>query len=436
MVDVSVSLDGEQTVEELPSGTVLGKVKKILVKSLLGENAAHGEYVLLWKANASDSSFQPVTDANVIVQENNAFLMHKKGEAPPAQATSTTSTVSKTTEIKSSLQSKGNNSSTPSMKPDRFAKASSQSSNVKPASAPAKPPAQSAKPAEQAEKTESAPNKTTNITQKPGGGEAKLMMLKASNTSGFVEYAYLAPKHLKSQFKEICVQTIDKQTEFWLKSFVKEFEGRIDEVLELAEEFKAYLPDEADPEKATCLEEFPAHVFLERKGQALSVSELREVMRNICADDNDMTKFSFIEYLVWSYQKTLRELFLVKPYDMEPLLKGLYQAIHDYQEAKAQHDAKTEELEAAVKQSGEEGKVVAGLVAQAKLKEVLTRGGTRRQKDSVFHKYKQKKAQQEFEARKAAELEAKRIADAEARKESKAKMAARLGAMDHFKDNE
>lgn len=273
-------------------------------------------------------------------------------------------------------------------------------------------------------------NSTVNATNAPSGGavEEKMMVLKASHDSAFVEYAYLAPKHLKRQFLEICAQPIDKQCEFWLKSFVKEFEGRIDEILELAEEFKAYIPDEKDPEKEPYLEEFPAHVFLERKGQTLSMLELREVMRHICADDNDMTKFSFIEYLIWSYQKTLKELFMVKPYDLEPLLKGLYQAMHEYQESKAQHDAKTEELEEAVKAHSEEGSVVKSLVAQAKLKEVLVRGGTRRQKDAVFHKYKQARAQKEFEERKKAELEQKKKEEAEARKQARMKMAARMGA--------
>lgn len=45
-------------------------------------------------------------------------------------------------------------------------------------------------------------------------------------------------------------------------------------------------------------------MFLERKGQTLSVLELREVMRHICAF-NDMSRFSFIEYLIWTYQKTV-----------------------------------------------------------------------------------------------------------------------------------
>lgn len=276
-----------------------------------------------------------------------------------------------------------------------------------------------------------------------GAGERKLLVLKAGKKgAGFVEYAYLAPKHLKRQFKEVCSQSIDKQSEYWLKSFVKEFEGRAVEILELAEEFKAYLPEVVEASNAgptaaaaasaestaTHLDEFKAHVFLERRGQTLSVVELREVMRNICADENDFTKFSFIEYLVWSYQKTLKELFEVKPYDLEPLLKGLYQAIHDYQEQKAKHDAKTEEIEDAVKKAGDEGSVVKGLVAQAALKQVLTRGATKRTRDSVYHKYKQAKAEKKFQARKKAELELKKQQEREERKAAKARMAARMAA--------
>eukprot|EP00041_Stephanoeca_diplocostata_P020199 m.447730 g.447730 ORF g.447730 m.447730 type:complete len:201 (+) comp21503_c0_seq1:665-1267(+) len=190
---------------------------------------------------------------------------------------------------------------------------------------------------------------------------------------------------------------------------------------------------DTDASKATCLNEFQAHVFLERKGQTLSVVELREVMRHICAF-NQMTEFSFIEYLVWTYQKTLKELFMVKPYDLEPLLKGLYQAMHDYQESKAQHDAKQDEIEEEIKKADEAGSVVKGLVGGFKLKEVITRGATRRQRDAVFHKYKQKKAQQEYEKRKQADLEEKKKKDAIERKAAKERMAARMGSLENSYD--
>jgi len=240
-------------------------------------------------------------------------------------------------------------------------------------------------------------------------------------------YAYLAPKHLKRQFADITSDTIDKQAEYFLKSFVKEFEGRAPEILEMAEEFKAYLPDDTDAAAATALEHFQAHVFLERKGQTLSVLELREVMRHICAF-SDLKKFSFIEYLVWTFQKTLRELFEVKPYDLEPLLKGLYQAMHDYQESKAQHDAKTEEIEEMIKEADDKGQVVKGKVWEARQREVITRGATKRNRDAVFHKYKQQKAQKAYEKRKADELAAKKEKEKAERKAAKERMAARLGA--------
>ena len=61
-----------------------------------------------------------------------------------------------------------------------------------------------------------------------------------------------------------------------------------DQVLELAEEFKAYLPDETDAAKATHIDAFQAHVFLERKGTPFTVLELRAMMREICAATFDV----------------------------------------------------------------------------------------------------------------------------------------------------
>jgi len=73
--------------------------------------------------------------------------------------------------------------------------------------------------------------------------------------------------------------------------------------------------------------------------------------------------------------------------------QGLYQAMHDYQESKAQHDAKEEEIKEEIEKAEADHLVVKGRVSNFALKEVLTRGATKRQRDAVFHKYKQKKAQ-------------------------------------------
>lgn len=68
----------------------------------------------------------------------------------------------------------------------------------------------------------------------------------------------------------------------------------------------------------------------------------------------------------------------MKPYDLEPLLKGLYQAMHDYQESKAQHDAKTEEIVEMIEAADSKGLNVKGKVWEARHKEVITRGATTR----------------------------------------------------------
>lgn len=52
--------------------------------------------------------------------------------------------------------------------------------------------------------------------------------------------------------------------------------------------------------------------------------------------------------------------------------------MHDYQESKAQHDAKTDEIVEMIQEAETKGQVVKGKVWEAKHKEVLTRGATAR----------------------------------------------------------
>jgi len=68
--------------------------------------------------------------------------------------------------------------------------------------------------------------------------------------------------------------------------------------------------------------------------------------------------------------------------------------------------------------------------------QVITRGATTRQRDAVFHKYKQQKAQKQYEARKAAELAEKKEADRLERIEAKKRMAARVGSHENKYDKE
>lgn len=59
------------------------------------------------------------------------------------------------------------------------------------------------------------------------------------------------------------------------------------------------------------LDEAQAHYFLEKKGEAATVVQFRDKMREIDLDFNK--KVSVIEYLLYKYKKTTKELFEAKP---------------------------------------------------------------------------------------------------------------------------
>lgn len=90
------------------------------------------------------------------------------------------------------------------------------------------------------------------------------------------------------------------------------------------------------------LEEDKAHLFLERRGETMTVKELRDgkdaffclllismdcftALREIDVDKNN--KVCFIEYCMFKYEKTLEQLFAEKPKSSAELLRQLEEAI-------------------------------------------------------------------------------------------------------------
>lgn len=92
------------------------------------------------------------------------------------------------------------------------------------------------------------------------------------------------------------------------------------------------------------LNEFEAHRFLEKKGESKTVKDMREELAEI---DLDMNKrVSFIEYLLFRYKKTLKDLFTAKP--NAALLAKLERAIQQYKavfEEKKKREATMADLE-------------------------------------------------------------------------------------------
>jgi len=151
-----------------------------------------------------------------------------------------------------------------------------------------------------------------------------------------------------AKFRELVKQSIDEQAKTFLRAFVTDFQGKFEQVLDLVEEFRTFVktPDGQ-------LDEQQAHLFLEKKGEATTVVEFRDKMRQIDIDFNK--RISVLEYLLFKYKKTLKDLLESKP--NAHLIKLLEEAIAQYQAVfreKQERAEKIAQLEALVSQGGKE----------------------------------------------------------------------------------
>jgi hypothetical protein len=155
----------------------------------------------------------------------------------------------------------------------------------------------------------------------------------------------------RKRFSEVTAQPIDQQANTFLRAFAVEFSGNFEGVLDLAGDFKKFAPKTGDVRE---LDEMQAHLFLERRGETLTVQELRDYLRQIDLDENHMV--SFIEYLLFRYQKTITQLF-APPAAGGPspeALALLDEAIRIYTaivNKKAEYESKMETLERTIKET-------------------------------------------------------------------------------------
>lgn len=216
------------------------------------------------------------------------------------------------------------------------------------------------------------------------------------------------------QFREVTTtQSIDEQAMTFLRAFVGEFQGRFEEVLTLAEEFKTYCSATGHIRE---LDEFEAHRFLEKRGETKTVADLRDQLKLIDLDTNN--KVAFIEYLLFKYKKTPKDLFTAKP--NSAALAKLEKAIQQYKavfEEKKQKEARIKELEAIVAQGGKDA-----AKAKVELKRLQMEdpsGETKNEMNAIHAKLAAKRAlaNPEEEERRVFEEEQKRLAEEKRKQE-------------------
>jgi len=141
---------------------------------------------------------------------------------------------------------------------------------------------------------------------------------------------------LKAKWGEIVSKPVDDQVKFFLRAFVLDFQGKFDVVLDIAESFKNFKEgiEESERKNIKELGEFECHVFLEKRGETLTVRDLRENLKaEIRLDPHH--NVALMEYLLWKYQKNLHQLFTPPPEGSVPahLLEALDRAIEAHNQA-------------------------------------------------------------------------------------------------------
>jgi len=165
---------------------------------------------------------------------------------------------------------------------------------------------------------------------------------------------------LKSKWSEIVSQNVDAQVKFFLRAFVIDFQGNFEEVLNIADNFKNFAEgiDESERDNIKELGEFQCHLFLEKRGETLTVRDLRENLKaEIRLDPHH--NVAILEYFLWKYKKTLHQLFTPPPEGSVPkhLLEALDKAIDAHNaaiNAERERQKKIQELKQAEENSKNE----------------------------------------------------------------------------------
>lgn len=226
-------------------------------------------------------------------------------------------------------------------------------------------------------------------------------------------------EELYTKFKEAAALPVDDQAKVFLRAFAVDFQGAFEEVLDVANEWKKY-------GGGGMVDEFQAHLFLEKRGETLTVAALREKLK-VEVDIEKNRQVAFIEYALWKWGKKLVDMFFPDVPVDPAALAALEKAIDDYQKVlavRAARDQKMAELEATAALGGVKGMAAKAQLEQMKSEDLLEQN--RREVTSAANKRKAQRVVDDVETRRKEEerkreetlkLEQARLAEEKKRKE-------------------
>jgi hypothetical protein len=213
---------------------------------------------------------------------------------------------------------------------------------------------------------------------------------------------------------EITLMNPDQQCVEFLRAFVAEFAGCFQDVLALCEEFKKYLSTNKDGVLNSEMEEDKMHLFLERRGETMTVHDLREQIKEMDLDRN--RKISFIEYCLFKYKKTVANLFEEHPENFAALIRKLEEAIEAFK-AELEKKRIREEKMLSLKELSISGSGVKASKAAVELAQMESEDQLARNKAEIQAGATQRRAKKELEKGDPFEQEKKKV-DAENKKKA------------------
>jgi len=168
------------------------------------------------------------------------------------------------------------------------------------------------------------------------------------------------------EFNKVQARGYAAQGTFFLNAFWNEVRGDAEQIWQWGQKFKEL--DKAGGSDGNSLDEFWGHKFLEVSGEPLTVIKMREVLREI--DINNDKRMCLLEYLLYFYKQTLKEL-LSRPQSTNEMLERAQEALRVVQDEIDKIEKQKAELEAAAEGSG-----VKANAARAELQQLLVRDNT------------------------------------------------------------
>ena len=202
----------------------------------------------------------------------------------------------------------------------------------------------------------------------------------------------------------------------FLRAFVADFSGQaFEQVLDIAAQFQRYVSPTAT---RSDLEEAIAHQFLEKRGETITASALRDQLRIIDVDNNH--RLSFLEYALFKFHKTPGEMFTELKNPSRGGGEALRAAIEAYRgvlKVREERLAKMAALETAAAAGGVKGMAAKNQLAQMQQEDQLqlnkaeiTSAANKRkaEKNAVDPYEEEQKRQAEEKAKRDEEEKAKR----------------------------